>query len=72
MPLACPPFVVLRCIALQSAYSAIEEQLGEVEKYVQTWLQYQSLWDMQMSAVSDKLAGSLDQVGYGIAQYGIA
>jgi hypothetical protein len=57
---------------LQSAYSAIEEQLGEVEKYVQTWLQYQSLWDMQMSAVSDKLAGSLDQVGYGIAQYGIA
>jgi dynein heavy chain 1 len=46
--------------AVTKAYAAIDEQLGNVEEYVQSWLQYQSLWDMQITAVTDRLENNLE------------
>jgi dynein heavy chain 1 len=44
---------------LAAAYGAIEGQLVNVNKYVQTWLQYQSLWDMDMGAIEERLGDEL-------------
>eukprot|EP00124_Ichthyophonus_hoferi_P005428 Ihof_evm1s783 gene=Ihof_evmTU1s783 len=40
---------------LQSAYMAIERQLAEVKEYVDTWLNYQALWDLDANTVYDRL-----------------
>lgn len=45
---------------LQSAYSAIDLKIKEIQKYVNEWLTYQALWDLQ----ADKLYGTLgDDIG---------
>lgn len=44
---------------LKRAYTAIEAKLAEVTKYVQIWLQYQSLWDMEASSIYNKLGDDL-------------
>ncbi|CAM9242548.1 unnamed protein product, partial [Chrysoparadoxa australica] len=40
---------------LQQAYDEIESQLAEVAQYVQSWLQYQSLWDVDVQHVCDQV-----------------
>eukprot|EP01132_Coremiostelium_polycephalum_P002127 gene2127-2619_t len=47
--------------ALESAYSAISHKLDEVKKYVQIWLQYQSLWDMDSSFIYSRLGDDLNK-----------
>ncbi|TKX19773.1 dynein heavy chain [Elsinoe australis] len=50
------------CIdAIDRAYSAIEERFGQVEVYVNEWLQYQSLWDLQTDHVHQQLADDLSR-----------
>jgi len=44
---------------LQKAYSAIEARLREVANYVQVWLQYQSLWDMEAHTIQAALGNDL-------------
>ena len=43
---------------LEKAVEAIESKIGEVEGYVKEWLQYQTLWDMEASAVFQELGDS--------------
>jgi dynein heavy chain 1 len=40
---------------LVNAYGAIEDLLKEVTTYVNVWLQYQSLWDMESGNIYGKL-----------------
>lgn len=40
-------------------YHTIEERLGEVKGYVDQWLQFQSLWDLQAEHVVDSLGDDL-------------
>ncbi|PNS18432.1 Dynein heavy chain, cytoplasmic [Sphaceloma murrayae] len=48
------------CIeALDRAYLVIEERFGQVEAYVNEWLQYQSLWDLQTDHVHQHLTDDL-------------
>ncbi|XP_049288218.1 dynein heavy chain, cytoplasmic isoform X3 [Anopheles funestus] len=42
---------------LEGAYAAIENQIGDVRSYVDEWLRYQSLWDLQ----ADMLYGRLGE-----------
>ena len=44
---------------LQQTYEMIEKKIDEVSKYVDVWLQYQALWDMDSSVVYDKLGDNL-------------
>jgi dynein heavy chain 1 len=44
---------------LESAFTIIEKKLKEVRDYVQIWLQYQSLWDMEPSTVYSRLGDDL-------------
>jgi dynein heavy chain 1 len=44
---------------LQKAYNSIETRLREVGNYVQVWLQYQSLWDMEPHTIQTALGGDL-------------
>eukprot|EP00112_Aurelia_sp_Birch-Aquarium-sp1_P023013 Seg670.8 transcript_id=Seg670.8/GoldUCD/mRNA.D3Y31 product="Cytoplasmic dynein 1 heavy chain 1" protein_id=Seg670.8/GoldUCD/D3Y31 len=37
------------------AYGAIQVLVKDVEGYSQTWLNYQALWDMEMSAIVDRM-----------------
>ena len=46
---------------LQKTYSIVETKLSEVGKYVEVWLQYQSLWDMESSVVFEKLGDDLQK-----------
>jgi len=46
--------------ALEAAYSAIERKYSLVNNYVNEWLCYQSLWDLQPEALYDKLANDLN------------
>lgn len=41
------------------AYQVVDEQLTAVKSYVQIWLQYQSLWDMQTDVVVTRLGDDL-------------
>ena len=41
--------------ALEKVYEAIEKKMAEVQKYVDEWLRYQSLWDLQPDALYSKL-----------------
>ena len=46
---------------LVSAYAAIEDLLKDVQKYVNVWLQYQSLWDMESGNIYGRLEVDLAQ-----------
>lgn len=46
---------------LRRAYTLIELNVVEVEKYVQNWFQYQALWDMSPSVVFETLGDSVDK-----------
>lgn len=48
-------------VYLQAAYAAIEEKVAKMEEYVQVWLQYQSLWDMDMSMVYNRLGENMEK-----------
>lgn len=40
---------------LNEAYTAIENKMEEVESYVNEWLNYQSLWDLQPDMLYGRL-----------------
>ncbi|KAL4887486.1 dynein heavy chain, N-terminal region 1-domain-containing protein [Aspergillus karnatakaensis] len=46
---------------LKLVYSAVENRLKEVSEYVDKWLQFQSLWDLQSEQVYDILGDDLSQ-----------
>ena len=46
---------------LVNAYAAIEDLLKDVQKYVNVWLQYQSLWDMESGNIYGRLEVDLAQ-----------
>lgn len=46
---------------LVKAYAAIEDLLKDVQKYVNVWLQYQSLWDMESGNIYGRLEVDLAQ-----------
>ena len=46
---------------LSSAYAAVEQSLGRAKAYTRTWLQYQSLWDMDASQLFDPLGEDLEK-----------
>lgn len=46
---------------LNQVYSAVETRLKEVSAYVDKWLQFQSLWDLQSEHVYDILGDDLSQ-----------
>lgn len=51
-----------RCIDdLSQVYTAVEVQLEVVEAYVNKWMQFQSLWDLQSENVYDILGDDLSQ-----------
>ncbi|PHH90699.1 hypothetical protein CDD83_2886 [Cordyceps sp. RAO-2017] len=45
--------------ALHRVYVSVERKLGEVSAYVDKWLQFQSLWDLQSEQVYDMLGDHL-------------
>ncbi|XP_064623935.1 cytoplasmic dynein 1 heavy chain 1-like isoform X3 [Lineus longissimus] len=47
-------------IVLEESYEAIQKLQKEVEDYVDKWLKYQSLWDLQSDAVYDKFGNNLN------------
>lgn len=46
---------------LNQVYGAVESRLKEVSEYVDKWLQFQSLWDLQSEQVYDILGDDLSQ-----------
>ena len=46
---------------ISSAHAAIESRIDEMALYVEDWLRYQSLWDLQAEDLYDTLADDLDQ-----------
>ncbi|EAU37053.1 dynein heavy chain [Aspergillus terreus NIH2624] len=46
---------------LNQVYNAVESRLKEVSEYVDKWLQFQSLWDLQSEHVYDILGDDLSQ-----------
>src|SRR5699024_1171678 len=46
---------------LNQVYNAVEARLSEVSDYVDKWLQFQSLWDLQSEQVYDILGDDLSQ-----------
>ena len=48
-------------LVIEQAYKAVENKVDEVEKYVQVWLRYQSLWDMETNLIYNKLENSLEK-----------
>ncbi|KAK0388532.1 hypothetical protein NLU13_4775 [Sarocladium strictum] len=44
---------------LQRVYTSVEKKLQEISKYVDEWLQFQSLWDLQSEQVYDALGEKL-------------
>ena len=51
----------VRQAVLRRAYTLIESNVVEVEKYVQNWFQYQALWDMSPSVVFETLGDSVEK-----------
>jgi len=50
----------LLCIdQLRSAYVAIDNRCIEIQDYVDQWLQYQSLWDLQSDVIHQQLSDDL-------------
>jgi len=54
LPSACAPI-------LSEAYAAIEKKLSTVQAYVDEWLRFQSLWDLQSEQVYDVLGDDLSK-----------
>ncbi|KAH7116213.1 dynein heavy chain, N-terminal region 1-domain-containing protein [Dendryphion nanum] len=51
-----------RCtVSLMEVYSAVEGKLREISSYVDEWLQFQSLWDLQSEQVYDILGEDLSR-----------
>lgn len=49
-----------QCIdALCSVYQTIEDKIQDITEYVDKWLQFQSLWDLQSEHVTDSLGDDL-------------
>ncbi|EGX53504.1 hypothetical protein AOL_s00006g370 [Orbilia oligospora ATCC 24927] len=46
---------------LSKAYNAVEKKITEVSTYVDKWLQFQSLWDLQAEQVYDVLGTNLSK-----------
>eukprot|EP01096_Ripella_sp_DP13-Kostka_P011830 TRINITY_DN484_c0_g1_i1.p1 TRINITY_DN484_c0_g1~~TRINITY_DN484_c0_g1_i1.p1 ORF type:complete len:4631 (+),score=2721.08 TRINITY_DN484_c0_g1_i1:206-14098(+) len=46
---------------LQETYGTIENKLIEVQSYVQIWLEYQALWDMEVNSVFSRLGDDLSK-----------
>ncbi|EFW19348.1 hypothetical protein D8B26_007588 [Coccidioides posadasii str. Silveira] len=46
---------------LTEVYSVVEARLQEISEYIEKWLQFQSLWDLQSSYVYDVLGDDLSQ-----------
>ncbi|OXV07592.1 hypothetical protein Egran_04643, partial [Elaphomyces granulatus] len=46
---------------LTEVYNAVETRLQEISNYVEKWLQFQSLWDLQSEQVYDVLSDDLSQ-----------
>ena len=56
----CFTYLPGRCMEdLSAVYRIIESQTGEVANYVDKWLQFQSLWDLQSEHVYDVLGDDL-------------
>ncbi|GAB7338645.1 hypothetical protein MBLNU457_5378t2 [Dothideomycetes sp. NU457] len=50
----------LLCVdTLAGAYAAVDERFQQVDQYLENWLQYQSLWDLQSDHVHQHLAEDL-------------
>ena len=45
---------------LVDAYKAVEMVVSEVEKYTQTWLKFQALWDLSMDHVCARVGTNMD------------
>lgn len=45
---------------LESAYEAIETKISEVRNYVDEWLRYQSLWDLQADILYGRLGEDIN------------
>ena len=45
---------------LECAYSIIEKTIKEVNKYVEEWLRYQALWDLQPDALTQKFGEDIN------------
>ncbi|WEW60954.1 dynein heavy chain [Emydomyces testavorans] len=46
---------------LMEVYTVVEARLQEISEYIEKWLQFQSLWDLQSSHVYDVLGDDLSQ-----------
>lgn len=46
---------------LENAYAAIESKISEVRNYVDEWLRYQSLWDLQADTLYGRLGEDITQ-----------
>ena len=46
---------------LSNVYETIQSKLAEVNSYVTVWLQYQALWDMDGTVITDRLGDDLEQ-----------
>jgi dynein heavy chain 1 len=46
---------------LQQCSDKINNKISEAQKYVETWLQYQALWDMDIDTVCESLGDDLPQ-----------
>ena len=44
---------------LEFAYNAIENVLNQANEYIKTWLNFQSLWDLQPDVLYQKLGNNL-------------
>ncbi|KAI7858782.1 dynein heavy chain [Circinella umbellata] len=47
--------------SLKTAYQIIEDKIGQVSEYVNIWLQYQSLWDLESNHVFNILGDDLSK-----------
>ncbi|CAG8466762.1 5969_t:CDS:10, partial [Racocetra fulgida] len=47
--------------SLEKAYEVIEAKLKEVSEYVNKWLQFQSLWDLEPNHIYDRLGDDLNK-----------
>ncbi|KAJ3351758.1 hypothetical protein GGF32_004086 [Allomyces javanicus] len=46
---------------LRNVYAIVEQKMLQVEEYVEVWLQYQSLWDLEPSTVYEALGDDLQK-----------
>jgi dynein heavy chain 1 len=46
-------------VSLEAAYSAVENVINQVQTYVEVWLRYQALWDLQADTLYERLGSEL-------------